>query len=100
MLYFGYLGEIGSIQRILALIVGFVAFFMMFSIIFTVFVMPKYNRDNYILFGIYMLIWSIYGVAYMFNEEYKNIIMNVLDCSAKCLVGLGLWVYYTKIIIV
>ena len=100
MLYFGYLGEIGSIQRIPALIVGFIAFFMMFSIIFIVFVMPKYNRDNYILFGIYTLIWSIYGVAYMFNEEYKNIIMNVLDCSAKCLVGLGLWVYYTKIIIV
>ena len=33
------------------------------------------------------------------KEEYKNIIMNVLDCVAKCFIGLGLWVYYTKILV-
>jgi hypothetical protein len=33
------------------------------------------------------------------NEEYKNIVMNVLDCIAKCFVGLGLWAYFTKLIV-
>jgi hypothetical protein len=40
----------------------------------------------------------MYGVVYMFGEEWKNITMNILDLTAKCLVGLGLWVYYTKIV--
>ena len=35
-----------------------------------------------------------------FKEEDKNIIYNVLDVSAKCFVGLGLWAYFTKILVV
>jgi hypothetical protein len=35
----------------------------------------------------------------MFNEEAKNIAMNILDLIAKCFIGLGLWAYYTKIIV-
>jgi len=50
------------------------------------------------LYGFYLIIWSMYGIVYMFNEEYKNIAMNYLDLTAKCLIGLGLWVYYTKIV--
>lgn len=98
MLYVGYLGESKKMERFTAMIVGFIAFFAMFGIIFIKFVNPKYVIDNYILYGMYLLVWTIYGIAYMFNEEYKNITMNILDCIAKCLIGLGLWVYYTKII--
>jgi bacteriorhodopsin len=98
MLYVGYLGESKKMERFTAMIVGFIAFFAMFGIIFIKFVIPKYVIDNYILYGMYLLVWTIYGIAYMFNEEYKNITMNILDCIAKCLIGLGLWVYYTKII--
>lgn len=99
MLYFGYLGETGTWSRFNAMIAGFVAFFAMFSIIFMNFVQPRYVRSNYILYGIYIILWSLYGVVYMFNEEYKNITTNILDCTAKCFVGLGLWAYYTKIIV-
>lgn len=98
MLYVGYLGESKKMERFTAMIVGFITFFAMFGIIFIKFVNPKYVIDNYILYGMYLLVWTIYGIAYMFNEEYKNITMNILDCIAKCLIGLGLWVYYTKII--
>ena len=45
------------------------------------------------------LLAQVYGVVYMFNEEYKNISMNILDCIAKCFVGLGLWAYFSKIIV-
>lgn len=98
MLYFGYLGEVGEISRFVAMVLGFIAFFIMFFIIFATFVIPKYVLDNYVLYTMYLGVWGIYGIVYMFSEEYKNIIMNILDCIAKCLIGIGLWAYYTKII--
>jgi bacteriorhodopsin len=98
MLLFGYLGEINMIGRFLATLLGFIAFFIMYFIIYINFVKPKYCRDNYILFSIYFIVWSMYGIVYLFDEEYKNMVTNVLDLTAKCLVGLGLWVYYINVI--
>ena len=74
------------------------AFFAMFFIIYIHFIKPKYNYTNYLLFGIYIVVWSIYGIVYMFNQVNKNIIMNLLDCIAKCFVGIFLWIYYTGLI--
>jgi bacteriorhodopsin len=99
MLYIGYLGEVGQMVRLTAMILGFIPFIIMFGTIFMTFIKPKYVFANYALFSVFITIWALYGVVYMFNEEYKNIIMNVLDCTAKCFVGLGLWAYYTKIIV-
>jgi bacteriorhodopsin len=99
MLYIGYLGETGQMLRMNAMVGGFIPFILMFGTIFMNYVKPKYILSNYILFGFVTTIWALYGVVYMFNEEYKNIAMNILDCTAKCFVGLGLWAYYTKIII-
>ena len=98
MLLFGYLGEINKIGRYLSLILGFIAFFFMYLLIFMNYVKPKYSKSNYILFGIYFILWSLYGVIYLFDEELKNTITNILDLIAKCFVGLGLWIYYIKII--
>jgi bacteriorhodopsin len=99
MLYLGYAGEINDISRFTGMVLGFVAFFIMFFIIYNNFVKPKYSLANNVLYGFYLFIWSIYGVVYMLSEEYKNITMNVLDCIAKCFVGIALWAYYTKIIV-
>ena len=98
MLVVGYLGEINIISRLQGFIVGFIAFFAMFFVIFMKFLNSKFNLFNYVLYGIYFIVWSIYGIAYMFSEEYKNIVMNILDCIAKCLIGIFLWVYYTGIV--
>ena len=99
MLYLGYLGEIGTMNRTTACLLGFVAFFGMFFIIFCEYVMSKRNFANYVLFSIFVSIWLFYGVFYMMSETYKNIGMNVLDCLAKCCFGLGLWAYYSKIVV-
>ena len=99
MLYLGYLGETGDLTRIFAMIGGFIPFFAMFYLIYINFVKPKNMLANNILFGIYFIVWSLYGVVYMLPEVYKNIIMNALDCTAKCLIGLGLWAYYSKIMV-
>ena len=98
MLLFGYLGEIKKIGRIYATIFGFIAFLLMFFIVFINYVKPKYSKANYVLFGFYFFVWSLYGIVYLFDEEYKNMITNILDLIAKCLLGLGLWVYYTNIV--
>lgn len=98
MLYVGYLGEIRILSRWGATTVGFVFFFALFGLIFRNFVLPKYSLANYILFSLYLVVWTMYGVVYMFNESYKNIAMNLLDLTAKCLIGLGLWAYYTRIV--
>jgi len=98
MILLGYFGEMKYIDKMTANIIGFIPFFLMFFIIYIYFIKPKPSRDNYLLFGVYLIIWSMYGIVYMFEEINKNILMNFLDLTAKCLVGLGLWVYYTKIV--
>jgi len=98
MILAGYFGEITYIDKTTANIIGFIPFFSMFYIIYYYFIKPKPTRDNYLIFGVYLTIWSMYGIVYMFEEINKNIFMNFLDLTAKCLVGLGLWVYYTKIV--
>jgi len=100
MLYLGYLGEIGSIDRPTGCFTGFAAFFIMFAIIYHVFVKPGATTANLILYFMYFAIWSIYGIVYLFGEESKNVAMNILDLTAKCLIGLGLWAYYTKIFVI
>ena len=98
MLYSGYAGEEKWLNRFSAMIIGYVAFIAMFALIFIKFVKPANIMANYVLYGVYLFVWSMYGIVYMFNEEYKNITMNILDFIAKCFIGLSLWAYYTKII--
>jgi bacteriorhodopsin len=100
MLYLGHLGETKKLSRLNAMLLGFVPFFGMFYLIFKNYVEPKFVKANYILYSLFVFIWGMYGVVYMLNEQYKNIAMNVLDCIAKCFVGLGLWAYFSKIVVV
>jgi len=98
MLYAGYLGETSALDRTSANIAGFAPFVAMFGIIYWKFVSPKYSLANRAMFYFYLVVWSLYGIVYLFDEELKNVAMNVLDLFAKCLIGLGLWVYYVHII--
>ena len=98
MLYIGYLGETKVLDRWTASFLGFIPFIGMFYILFKNYLKPKYVFANYLFYSIYLVVWGLYGIVYLFNDEYKNIMMNVLDCIAKCLVGLALWLYYSKII--
>lgn len=98
MLYIGYLGETGQLERNIAAFAGFVPFILMFGIIYWKYVAPKYDLANRVLFFIYLLIWSLYGLVYLLDVATKNMAMNTLDLTAKCLIGVGLWVYYVHVI--
>jgi bacteriorhodopsin len=97
MLYFGYLGETGKLEKVTASILGFIAFFLTYGLIFLNY-LTKYNRDNRIIFSMFAIVWSMYGVVYHFEEEQKNVAYNYLDLTSKCFVGIALWIYYVKII--
>jgi bacteriorhodopsin len=98
MLYAGYVGETGQLEKMTASVIGFIALFLMYGLVCINYLLPKQNRDNTVLFSLFVVIWSMYGVAYHFEEEQKNVAYNYLDLISKCLVGIGLWMYYTKII--
>ena len=96
MLAIGYYGVINPQIKLIAMIGGFIPFFVMFYIIYVNFY--DHSVANKVLFIAFSVVWSMYGLVYMLQEQYKNISMNILDLIAKCFIGLGLWVYYTKII--
>jgi bacteriorhodopsin len=97
MLYFGYLGET-TMDKVTGAGISFAAFFAMYFIIFNHYIKPKYNLPNYVFYGLYLVVWTFYGVVYFLEEETKNYLFNALDVFSKTLIGIGLWCYYTKII--
>jgi len=98
MLGFGYAGETGSLPSLAANLAGFTAFFAMFALLYNRFIKPKQIFANKVIFGLYLVVWSGYGIAYFFDDVWKNAAYNVLDVISKVFVGLGLWVYFTGII--
>lgn len=95
MLGVGYLGETQRLPRIEASVIGFIPFLFMFWLIYG---LVGKSVANKILFWLYFVVWSMYGVVYLLDDETKQILTNVLDLIAKCFIGLGLWAYYTHII--
>ena len=98
MLGTGYLGEMEVMNRYVAALFGFGGLYGIFYLIYKMFLENKNVFANNVLFGIYVSIWSLYGVVYFLDEQYKNIFTNILDAIAKSGMGIGLWAYYTKII--
>lgn len=99
MLYSGYLGETKKITKNTGCAIGFVFFALLFALIYFQFVKGSSYSFNFLLFSIYFIVWSIYGIAYLLEEETKNTVYNILDLIAKCIVGIGLWLYFTKIVV-
>lgn len=81
MLIFGYLGEIGTISNTAAVIVGFIPFIVYFYMIYEHY--AKYTDYGLKLFGVFALIWSLYGFAALAPYYTKNISYNVLDIFSK-----------------
>ena len=95
MLLFGYLGERGTISSMKGLVIGFVFFAAMLAYMF-VYMIPV--GAPLAVFVIFAVIWSLYGVAYLLEEEEKNIAYNVLDVISKALFGVVLWLYFGKVL--
>ncbi len=95
MLYFGYLGETNKMDRTSANVIGFLGYIGLFAILFKY---VKNSKINYMIFTLYAIIWAMYGFVYFLDDYNKNLITNWLDLISKALVGIGLWVYFSKIL--
>ena len=96
MLATGYMGETGSLSKPVGLISGF-AFYIALIYLFYNCCVPK--RSSQVVFWIFALIWSLYGVIYMIeDEETKNIGYNILDVASKAIFGVVLWMYFGHIL--
>jgi len=100
MLWLGYRGDTGMMSKFYAWVLSFAAFAVMFFLIGFWFVFGRRLTANIILYILYVSIWSIYGLAYYMEPSQRAVLYNALDAMAKCLVGLILWAYYTKILVV
>lgn len=98
MLISGYLGDLNIISRSRAGILGFVFFFAMFLTIWITLFQGSSSISTVSTFVLFSVIWSIYGIVYFMDEASKNAMYNILDVTAKCLVGIFFWVYYTNIL--
>ena len=97
MLASGYLGEIGILSRLGANIIGFGFFSALYGYIYTKYLKGKFNFDNSLLFSVFLVLWSLYGVFYFLDDIPKNVGFNVLDLFSKCFVGIFFWAYFTKV---
>jgi bacteriorhodopsin len=95
MLLFGYLGETGQITQMNGFILGTVSFIISFYIIYTNY--ASKSKLGTQLFTLLFSVWSIYGIAYLFNPIYKNITFNILDIIAKNFFGLFLYYKISQI---
>jgi hypothetical protein len=50
-----------------------------------------------LIFFVFAIIWSFYGIAYYLDIENKNIMYNFLDVISKSGFGLFMWLYYGKV---
>jgi hypothetical protein len=107
MLYLGYLGEIGNISRNTALIAGFIPLFIIFWIIYQTFFKNQFIfrnlaffrnqtffKINNIIFILFILFWTLYGIGYTFELEPRNYLMNILDLLSKSFIGLIFAFYF------
>lgn len=92
MLGFGYLGEMTHISHIWTMILGFIPFFIVFYLLYKNYV--KNSILNMWIFGVYIILWSFYGIVYLFPQEEKNLITNMLDMVAKGIIGLLIVLYF------
>ena len=89
MLMFGFLGETGRLNKKLAISMGFVFFYLSFA---TIYEYAKKTQKGLDLFYFLTLVWSLYGVSALFDQNMKNICYNLLDIVSKNFYGL--YIYY------
>ena len=96
MLLLGYLGEVGTVSKLTGCLGGFAFFAALLVLLYSCCIDSK---ANHIVFYIFAVIWTGYGINYMVqDEETKNITYNTLDVISKALFGIGLWLFYGKVL--
>jgi|TARA_Y100000389_G_scaffold198118_3_gene234030 bacteriorhodopsin len=98
MLTMGYLGELGIVSKLTGLVTGFIWFFAMYGLIWKTFMSGKKTNQSKLIYGLFIVLWGFYGIAYINGTTTKVISYNILDLIAKAFVGIFFWMYFTKVV--
>jgi hypothetical protein len=88
MLLLGYLGEVSIMPMLVAWATSFIFFFYTFYIIYERYASKSVYGTN--MFWLFFASWLLYGIAFLFRTEEKNIAFNVLDIISKNVFGVFL----------
>jgi bacteriorhodopsin len=95
MLFFGYLGETKRMDMNSSFVLGTIPFLYSFYLIYTKYV-KETNKTNNALFFIMFIVWSLYGIGFMFDYDSKNTLYNFLDIISKNCYGLFIYIMVKK----
>lgn len=95
MLGSGYLGETGSVSKNLG---GGIGFLFFAALLYSINSCCLPRGSSMVVFAIFSIIWTFYGIAYYLDEEKKNISYNILDVISKALFGIVLWMYFGNVL--
>jgi bacteriorhodopsin len=85
MLFFGALGELNYLYPFLSFSLGFIPFFIYFKTIYENYAIRTERGQQ--IFGLFFIVWTLYGVASFFPYLWKNISYNLLDIFSKNIFG-------------
>lgn len=91
MLFFGYLGETGQFNFYLCFFLGFLCFAGLAYLLYDNYVKDD-SKETEVLFGVFIAIWTLYGISYLFPLRSKNISYNILDLISKAGFGVFIWI--------
>ena len=90
MLIFGLCGELKILDTKTAVGLGFIPFVLYFKLIYNKFITKNTTTLQIKMYGFFVIIWSLYGVAALLPYYQKNTMYNILDLFAKNFFGVVL----------
>jgi hypothetical protein len=91
MLILGFMAEYNLLDRMLGFIFGSIAFVLSYYYMYINYV--GNNVFNKYIFYTNFIIWSGYGIAYLFPYATKNTMYNILDIFSKNITGILVLIY-------
>lgn len=90
MLLSGYLGETRKYNFYVCFLIGFAFFAGLSYLLYDNYVKDD-DEETKALFGVFISIWSFYGISYLLPLRPKNISYNILDLISKAGFGMFIW---------
>jgi bacteriorhodopsin len=91
MLVAGFLGETKRIGLYPGFFLGFAFFAPLMYFVYDKYVKDSEGDSNLIVFILFVIVWGLYGFAYLLNTKWKNISYNTLDVISKAGFGMLIW---------
>ena len=91
MLLAGFLGETKKIGLYQGFFLGFAFFVPLMYLLYDKYVKDSEGDGNLIVYILFVIVWGLYGFAYLLNTKWKNISYNTLDVISKAGFGMLIW---------